>query len=120
MRLKSVEGNASGVSGGAGAGGRKRGNMRKSKISAAMQVQISREAKHDLKTLPPYFEDVLSEKKSFELRINDRDFQVGDTFLLREYENGAYTGRWYTGVISYVLKNCKEFGLQDGYCIFGW
>lgn len=94
--------------------------MRKSETSAAIQFQMSRVAKHDLKTLPPYFEDVLNEKKCFELRINDRDYQVGDIFLLREYENEAYTGRWYAGVISYVLKNCKEFGLQDGYCIIGW
>lgn len=94
--------------------------MRNSDIKAAMQFQISREAKHNLKILPLYFKDVEAEKKCFELRINDRDFQVGDTFLLQEHENGAYTGRWYVGIISYVLQDCKEYGLEDGYCIFGW
>jgi len=94
--------------------------MIKSETSVAMQIQLSRKTKHDLKILPLYMEDVFSEKKCFELRLNDRDYQAGDTFLLREFENGAYTGRWYVGVISYVLKDCKEYGLEDGYCIFGW
>ncbi|MFW6680647.1 DUF3850 domain-containing protein [Lacrimispora sp. AGF001] len=94
--------------------------MRNSQIGLVMRIQLSREAKHDLKILPLYFEDVKAEKKCFELRLNDRNYQAGDIFLLREHENGAYTGRWYVGRISYVLKDCKEYGLEDGYCIFGW
>lgn len=94
--------------------------MRISEVNPVMRLQLSREAKHDLKILPLYFQDVLAEKKCFELRLNDRDYQAGDVFLLREHENGAYTGRWYVGIISYVLQDCKEYGLEDGYCIFGW
>jgi hypothetical protein len=94
--------------------------MRQSETNAAIRFQLSIEVKHDLKVLPLYFEDILKENKCFELRLNDRDYQAGDIFLLREYENEAYTGRRYIGQISYVLKDCKEYGMADGYCIFGW
>lgn len=76
--------------------------------------------KHELKILPQYMDAVISGNKTFELRKNDRDFQVGDTFILREWENGKYTGRHFIQAISYVLKDCPEYGLADGYCIFGW
>ncbi|MDF2611454.1 MAG: hypothetical protein K0R92_2928 [Lachnospiraceae bacterium] len=47
---------------------------------------------HNLKTLQPYFDDVKSGKKKFELRRNDRDYQVGDKLNLFEYDidKGAY------------------------------
>ena len=31
-----------------------------------------------------------------------------------------YTGNELTVGIRYVLKDCIEYGLMDGYCIFGW
>ena len=76
--------------------------------------------KHDLKILPPYFEAIIKGKKNFELRKNDRNFKVGDIFVLREWKDGEYTGRYFINSISYILKNCSEYGLQDGYCIFSW
>ena len=76
--------------------------------------------KHELKILPKYFEEVSSGRKTFEIRKNDRDFKVGDVFVLREYENGKYTGRYFINSIWYLLKDCSEYGLQDGYCIFCW
>lgn len=75
--------------------------------------------KHDLKTLPQYFIDVVSGKKCFELRIDDRDYQVGDIFCLREWD-GEYTGKYYINSIDYVLRDCPQFRLKEGYCIFEW
>lgn len=76
---------------------------------------------HDLKILPQYFEDVISGKKKFELRKNDRDYKVGDMFVLREWNpEKGYTGRDFIHCIGYILKDCPEFGLMDGYVIFGW
>ena len=75
--------------------------------------------KHDLKTLPQYFVDVVAGKKKFELRIDDRDYQAGDIFCLREWD-GEYTGKCFINSIGYVLRDCPQFGLMDGYCIFGW
>ena len=40
---------------------------------------------HELKILPNYFYDVVSGIKTFEVRFNDRDFQLGDQLLLKEY-----------------------------------
>lgn len=43
---------------------------------------------HELKLDIKYFDDVKSGKKNFEIRKNDRDFQVGDILELK-----AYAGR---------------------------
>ena len=74
---------------------------------------------HELKILPKYYKDVVSGKKNFELRKFDRDYKVGDILLLREYENNKYTGREVRVGIGYILKDCPEYGLMDGYCILG-
>ncbi|MFG6322390.1 MAG: DUF3850 domain-containing protein [Lachnospiraceae bacterium] len=78
---------------------------------------------HELKVLQDYFDDVLTGKKRFELRRDDRDYQVGDIFILKEWTpDGGYTGRQYSGTISYILRGCScpGYGLADGYCIFCW
>ncbi len=33
---------------------------------------------HNLKTWMPFYQDVIDGRKTFELRKNDRDYQVGD------------------------------------------
>lgn len=82
---------------------------------------IKQYVKHDLKILPKYFKDVISGRKNFELRKNDRDYQLYDLFILREWEpDNGYTGRDFINGISYILKDCPEYGLMDGYIIFGW
>lgn len=78
---------------------------------------------HRLKTLQPYFDDVKSGKKSFEIRVNDRDYQVGDMLILEEYDNTdfttGYTGQVIIKSVTYVLMDCSQYGLKDGYCILG-
>ncbi len=74
---------------------------------------------HDLKTLPQYFEDVATGVKKFELRIDDRNYSVGDMFVLREWDS-EYTGRYFVESIGYILRDCPQYGLKKGYCIFGW
>lgn len=72
---------------------------------------------HYLKILPDYFKDVESGAKTFELRRNDRNYQPGDTLVLREWlPEGGYTGRELTRYVPYVLQG-KDFGLVDGWCI---
>lgn len=48
-----------------------------------------RPMRHELKTIPPFFQDVLEGRKTFELRYKDRDYQVGDVLWLREYLPGG-------------------------------
>lgn len=63
--------------------------------------------RHELKILPKWYVDVESSKKNFEIRRNDRDFKVGDTLILQEYEEGSYTGRHFQQIAE-VLEQIKE------------
>ena len=76
---------------------------------------------HKLKTWPEYFQRVMTRQKTFELRKNDRDFQVGDKILLQEYDpqTQQYTGNEYHTYIKYMIENKPDLGLKPGYCIFG-
>jgi len=75
--------------------------------------------KHELKILPEYFYDVLSSRKRFEIRKNDRNFKVGDTVKLREFKDGIYTGNYINARITYVFLG-GQYGLEEGYCIFSF
>lgn len=86
---------------------------------------------HELKILPQYFEAVRIGKKTFELRKNDRNFQVNDVLLLKEfnlkekYETIEGTETYYSGrkilrKIVYILKEVpEEMGLSKDYVILG-
>ena len=39
---------------------------------------------HELKTYPKYFQETIEGNKPFEIRKNDRNFQVGDVLILKE------------------------------------
>ena len=41
---------------------------------------------HHLKTKPEYFQAVIDGKKPFEIRYNDRNFQIDDKVILEEYK----------------------------------
>lgn len=68
---------------------------------------------HDLKCWPEYFEPILAGIKNFEVRYNDRNFKIGDTLKLREYNpvRSRYTGRWCEVTVTYILKG-GHFGLD--------
>jgi len=70
---------------------------------------------HELKTLPEYFNAVLSGEKTFEVRKNDRRFNKGDLLAMNEYDakNQFYTGRSCLVYIDYILDN-------DDYCKSGY
>lgn len=71
------------------------------------------------KILPQYFTEVLAGNKTFELRIDEDNIQVGDTLVLKEW-NQKYTGRFIEIKVTYILRDVPEYGLQEGYCIIGW
>jgi hypothetical protein len=75
---------------------------------------------HDIKILPQYFERIQSGQKMFEVRKNDRDYQVGDELILDEWDPIAeqYTERLMTMHISYVLYG-GQCGIAEGYCVLG-
>jgi hypothetical protein len=90
-----------------------------------MDVQENRK-EHMLKTDPAVFQDVLDGSKTFEIRFNDRGYQVDDLIVLKEtkftgqqMKSGqplVYTGREIQKRISYVLSG---YGLQEDWVILG-
>ncbi|EAC5079597.1 DUF3850 domain-containing protein [Listeria monocytogenes] len=70
---------------------------------------------HKLKILPEFFREKITLKKSFEIRNNDRNFEVGDTLVLQEFEDGNYTGREYWEDIIYIT----DYLQKDGVVVLG-
>lgn len=75
---------------------------------------------HELKCWPPYFHDVQSGIKTFEVRRWDRFYSVGDEVLLREWDphDQEYTGRVIRRSIVYLFEG-GAFGIDPSYCILG-
>ncbi len=80
---------------------------------------------HAIKIQPPYFDDVISGRKQFEIRLNDREYQEGDYLALNEWEQtgsvgGHYTGRSCLVLVDYILYGANGVpGLDEDYCIMG-
>lgn len=75
------------------------------------------ERRHRLKLAKMFFDAVDTGKKSFELRKNDRNYQIGDVLELHEMSDGEETGRVTEKQVIYILEGFK--GLEEGYCILG-
>lgn len=77
--------------------------------------------KHELKTWPKYFSRIVEGSKTFEVRKNDRDFQVGDELVLMEFdpENNIYTGKSHKVTVSYILHG-GDFGVKEGFVVMGF
>lgn len=73
---------------------------------------------HELKTYPKYFQETIEGNKLFEIRKNDRNFQVGDVLLLKEWDNIKYTGREVGAMVRDILDD-KFIGLAEGYVALG-
>ena len=74
---------------------------------------------HELKILPQYFDPVARRTKTFELRKDDRNYQLGDELLLREWDGDHYTGRRLHRYVVYIYHGHGDYGLAEGYCILG-
>ena len=75
---------------------------------------------HELKTWTRFWRSIATGKKPFEVRLNDRNFTVGDTLDLREFDpcGEEYTGNRLTAKVTYVLIG-GEFGIKENYCVMG-
>jgi ASC-1-like (ASCH) protein len=72
---------------------------------------------HELKLDPQYFDAIDSNRKTFEIRLNDRDYKIGDTLRLNEWdEQTGYSGRWLKREVTYILRG-GLLGLGEGFVI---
>lgn len=80
--------------------------------------------RHDLKTWLQYFDAVVEGRKPFEVRRNDRDYQVGDWLRLLPYDTAKQRVvrrngyRHYDVEITYMLTG-GQFGVEPGYVVLG-
>jgi hypothetical protein len=69
------------------------------------------------KKIPPNFYDLVnSNKKNFELRLNDFEIKEGDTIILEEWnpKTKEYTGRKIEREVGYVLDfKLNTFGQEE-------
>ena len=72
---------------------------------------------HELKILPEFFADVITGKKTFEVRKLDRPFHVGDLLALNEFDpkTKCYTGNSCLVYIDYILSD-NEY-CKNGYAV---
>ena len=75
---------------------------------------------HKLKTWPEYYSLIKQGIKKFEIRKNDRNFQIGDVLVLMEYDNtnSCYTGNNCEVVVDYIFHG-GSFGVQEGFVVMG-
>lgn len=86
-----------------------------------VNYKINEVSRHEIKCWSEYFWKIKSGLKNFELRFNDRDYQVGDILYIHEWDNFAEPMKRSTGNavlkrISYMVTN-STLGLKEGYCI---
>ena len=72
------------------------------------------------KILPEYYTSVQAGNKTFELRKDEDNINVGDILELKEWNGNNFTGRKIRAAVTYVLRDCKQYGLMDGHCIIGF
>lgn len=74
---------------------------------------------HELKIATEYYHRVCSGQKTFEIRKNDRDYQVGDVLLMREYDPKGKVYIDYSPALHAKVVYISTAFLQEGYCVLG-
>lgn len=74
---------------------------------------------HRLKLSTQYFEDVKSGRKNFEIRFNDRSYDVNDILLLEEYDSldKTYKDGFVVKRVKYTLADTEY--VKEGYVALG-
>lgn len=84
---------------------------------------------HELKTNPDVFNAVKTGQKTFEIRLDDRGYEVGDQLLLKQTLHTGeqmkagmpleYTGSTFGARITHILRG-PIYGLQAGWVILSF
>lgn len=76
---------------------------------------------HDLKVWPEAYKALRCGLKTYEVRVNDRGFQVGDVLRLRLWEPATGDGGHAPPLLMRVVHMTKggTWGLPDNVCVMG-
>jgi hypothetical protein len=84
---------------------------------------VTGRALHALKCWPSAFQAVHEGRKTFEIRLDDRGFEVGDYLRLAEWDPTVerFTGRQLLVRVTYVLSGpeAETFGLRRDHVAMG-
>jgi ASC-1-like (ASCH) protein len=78
---------------------------------------------HNLKIIQPYFDKLKDGTKKWELRFNDRDYRIGDTLILQEYDPSTktYSGESLSALVVDIFHGVGDgkssYGLIEEYCL---
>lgn len=82
---------------------------------------------HEVKSWAPFFDAIVDGRKGYDLRKNDRNYEIGDVLVLCRYDivEGKYTGEKCCVTITYMTSNrypCaySSLVLPHEYCILGF
>ena len=75
--------------------------------------------KHVLKIQCKYLMEILYEGKTFEIRKDDRGYEVGDIIHFVDPNGKEFPSFWekLSFRITYILRNVPQYGLDKDYCI---
>ena len=75
---------------------------------------------HDLKTTSKFYQDVFLGITTFIIRLNDKDFKVGDILHLMEIDDdGNYTGNSLRRIVTYTMTKKEHPGILEKYIVMG-
>ena len=81
-------------------------------------TEVRKKQMHIIKLHTRYMEAVNQGQKNFEVRYNDRDYQVGDLLVMYEVDNqGCIRNGLAVKEITYVLKSFEA--LKSGWVVLG-
>lgn len=71
---------------------------------------------HKLKTVQPFYTDVVAGHKTFEIRKNDRKFRLNDILFLEEYSPATgYSGKGESFEVIYITA----YEQREDYIVMG-
>ena len=72
---------------------------------------------HQIKIKKEYYNRAIEGLKPWELRLNDRDYQVNDIVCMQVIEKGLPIDKYLSGKITYILNSFND-ALGNGWVIF--
>lgn len=75
---------------------------------------------HQLKIDYAFWDDLVAERKTAELRKDDRGYQVGDIMMIKpvvlDSEYFEFEGECQARVITHIVQG-GQYGIEAGYCM---